>query len=48
MREQAKLIHPLIMPELTKNFGEFEYFLLKKNFMKILRIATPVTNLKAL
>ena len=26
MREQAKQIHPLIMPELTKIFGEFEVF----------------------
>tara|TARA_B100000282_G_scaffold117433_1_gene83567 strand:- start:273 stop:1031 length:759 start_codon:yes stop_codon:yes gene_type:complete len=26
MREQAGSIHPQIMPELTKNFGEFEVF----------------------
>lgn len=26
MREQAKQIHPLIMPQLVQNFGEFEVF----------------------
>jgi hypothetical protein len=26
MREQAKLIHPLIMPQLTQNFGEYQVF----------------------
>ena len=26
MREQAKQIHPLIMPQLTQNFGEYEVF----------------------
>ncbi len=26
MREQAKIISPLIMPQLTKDFGEFEVF----------------------
>ena len=26
MREQAKHIHPLIMPQLVQNFGEFEVF----------------------
>ena len=40
MREQAKQIHPLIMPELTKIFGEFEVFSVEEQLYEDINEAT--------
>ena len=37
MREQAKQIHPLIMPQLTQNFGEFEVFSVEEKLYEDIR-----------
>ena len=37
MREQAKLIHPLIMPELSRNFGEYEVFSVEEKLYEDIR-----------
>ena len=37
MREQAKQIHPLIMPELIKNFGEYQVFSVEEKLYEDIR-----------